>query len=135
MGFSFTLNINLLFKLLTIRFLGELICLKKNKKKRLNFSDLALLIKKTYFFTKYTEGSSMELIAFLFEVILLTIGLYSYLLLTGRIKLSGSAAQNFAVFKQNVGSSLTTLSLVLAIFQAFHSFYMCFNSLKNDRIY
>jgi hypothetical protein len=57
----------------------------------------------------------MELIAFLFELILLSIGLYGYLLLTGRIKLSGSAAQNLAVFKQNVGSSLTTLSLTLAI--------------------
>ena len=44
------------------------------------------------------------------------IGLYVYLMLSGRINLTGSAAQNLAVFKQNTGGSLKILALVLAIF-------------------
>ena len=58
----------------------------------------------------------MEFIGFLFEFIFLALGLYVYLLLSGRINVSGSAAQNLAVFKQNTGRSLKILALVLAIF-------------------
>ena len=58
----------------------------------------------------------MEFIGFLFEFIFLALGLYVYLLLSGRIHLTGSAAQNLAVFKQNTGGSLKILALVLALF-------------------
>lgn len=58
----------------------------------------------------------MEFIGFLFEFIFLGLGVYVYLLLSGRINLTGSAAQNLTVFKQNTGSSLKILALVLAIF-------------------
>lgn len=60
----------------------------------------------------------MEFLGFLFEIIFLVLGLYGYLLLTDHIKLTGSAEQNFRVFKQNVGSSLTLPALVLAILAA-----------------
>ena len=60
----------------------------------------------------------MEFLGFLFEIVFLAVGLYCYLLLTERIKLKGSAEQNFRVFKQNVGSSLTLPALVLAILAA-----------------
>lgn len=60
----------------------------------------------------------MEFLGFLFEIIFLALGLYGYLLLTDRIKLTGSAEQNFRVFKQNVGSSLTLPALILAILAA-----------------
>ena len=58
----------------------------------------------------------MEFIGFLFEFILLALGLCGCLLLSGRVTLTGSAAQNLAVFKQNMGSSLKIGTLVLAIF-------------------
>lgn len=58
----------------------------------------------------------MEFIGFLFECIFFGLGLYLYLLVSDRLKLTGSAAQNLAVFKQNTGSSLKILSLVLAFF-------------------
>ena len=55
----------------------------------------------------------MELLGFLFEFIFLALGVYIYLLLSGRLNLSGSAAQNLTLFKQNAGL-LKPLSLVLA---------------------
>ena len=58
----------------------------------------------------------MEFIGFLFEFVFLALGLYIYLLLSGRINLTGSAAQNLAIFKQNTGSLLKILALILALF-------------------
>jgi hypothetical protein len=59
----------------------------------------------------------MEILSFLFELIFLTLGVYFYLLLSGRLKLTGTAEQNLALFKQNAGL-LKPLSLVLACLAA-----------------
>jgi hypothetical protein len=57
----------------------------------------------------------MEFLGFLFEVVFFTIGLYFYLLLSGKVNLKGSAGQQLALFKQNAGA-LKILSLILALF-------------------
>jgi predicted permease len=57
----------------------------------------------------------MEFLGFLFEIVFFTIGLYFYFLLSGKVTLKGSAAQQLALFKQNAGA-LKLLSLVLALF-------------------
>jgi predicted permease len=57
----------------------------------------------------------MEFLGFLFEIVFFSIGLYFYLLLSGKVTLKGSAGQQLAVFKQNAGM-LKILSLVLALF-------------------
>ena len=67
-----------------------------------------------YFFI--TNCLFMELLGFLFELIFFALGLYGYLLLSGRIKLTGAAEQNRALFIQNVGATLKTPALILAIF-------------------
>jgi hypothetical protein len=59
----------------------------------------------------------MEILGFLFEFIFLALGVYFYLLLSGRLKLKGAAEQNLAVFRQNAGT-LKALSLVLAFISA-----------------
>jgi hypothetical protein len=57
----------------------------------------------------------MEFLGFLFEFVFFAIGLYFYLLLSGKVTLKGSAGQQLALFKQNAGA-LKILSLVLAFF-------------------
>jgi hypothetical protein len=59
----------------------------------------------------------MEFLGFLFECFFLGIGIYFYLLLSGRLTFKGSAEQNLTLFKQNAGL-LKPLSLVLAFFAA-----------------
>ena len=77
----------------------------------------------------------MEFLGFLFELVFLIIGLYGYLLLTNRIKLKGSAEQNFRVFKQNVGSSLTLPALILAILAAISLFLHIAQFIKKWQIH
>ena len=57
----------------------------------------------------------MEFFGFLFEIIFLSLGIYFYLILSGRINFKGAAEQNLMLFKQNSGL-LKSLSLVLAFF-------------------
>jgi hypothetical protein len=59
----------------------------------------------------------MEILGFLFELIFFALGVYFYLLLSGRLKREGTAEQNLAIFKQNAGT-LKILSLVLACLAA-----------------
>jgi hypothetical protein len=57
----------------------------------------------------------MEFLGFLFEIIFLSVGLSSYLILSGRLRLKGLTGQQLSTLTQNVGL-LKKLSLVLSFF-------------------